>query len=69
MESHPRVEASTRSEPQSDSEVDGHVLPGDDGVDVTLIRWMLSLTVMERIATLQAQADALMKLRNAAAER
>jgi len=30
---------------------------GSDGVDVTLIRWMLSLTPAERLAVLQDFAD------------
>ncbi len=29
----------------------------EDGVDLTLIRWMLSLTVTERLEVLQAMAD------------
>ncbi|WP_437990874.1 hypothetical protein [Sorangium sp. So ce145] len=29
----------------------------EDGVDLTLIRWMLSLTPAERVATLQAHID------------
>lgn len=35
----------------------------DDGVDLTLIRWMLSLTPGERLAVLQDQVDSLLKLR------
>jgi hypothetical protein len=35
----------------------------DDGVDLTLIRWMLSLTPRERLAVLQDQVDSLLKLR------
>lgn len=38
----------------------------DDGVDVTLIRWTLSLTPQERLEVLQANADALARMRNAA---
>lgn len=41
----------------------------DDGVDATLIRWLLSLSVGERLAVLQAQSSALVRLRDAAAER
>ncbi|WP_437512688.1 hypothetical protein [Sorangium sp. So ce1099] len=29
----------------------------EDGVDLTLIRWMLSLTPADRVATLQAHID------------
>ena len=32
-------------------------LTDQNGVDLTLIRWMLSLTVAERIATLQDHID------------
>ena len=35
----------------------------DDGVDLTLIRWMLSLTPHERLAVLQDQVDSLLTLR------
>jgi len=35
----------------------------DDGVDLTLIRWMLSLTPGERLAALQDQVDSLLTLR------
>ena len=35
----------------------------DDGVDLTLIRWMLSLTPPERLAVLQDQVDTLLTLR------
>ena len=35
----------------------------NDGVDLTLIRWMLSLTPRERLAVLQDQVDSLLVLR------
>jgi hypothetical protein len=35
----------------------------DDGIDLTLIRWMLSLTPRERLAVLQDQVDSLLILR------
>lgn len=41
----------------------------DDGVDVSLIRWVLSLTVSERLALLQRQADSIIRMRNAASKR
>jgi hypothetical protein len=41
----------------SDAEV------SEDGVDLTLIRWMLSLTPRERLAVLQDQVDSLLTLR------
>ncbi len=34
----------------------------EDGVDLTLIRWMLSLTPMERLAALQGAVDSLWEL-------
>lgn len=34
----------------------------DDGVDVTLIRWMLSLSLDERLAVLQGFADSVAAL-------
>ncbi len=37
----------------------------DDGVDVTLIQWMLSLTPTERLQTLQQNVRSILKLRNA----
>ena len=36
----------------------------EDGVDLTLIRWMLSLTPTERLETLQQTVQSLMKLRD-----
>ena len=36
---------------------------------MSLIRWLLSLSVRERLAVLQAQASALAKMRDALAER
>ncbi len=44
--------------------------PGmDDGVDLTLIRWMLSLTPAERLAVLQSNMRSLEALRGAANRR
>ena len=50
--------ASSQSRPES-----------DDGVDATLIRWTLGLTPKERLDTLQANADALVRLQDAASQR
>jgi hypothetical protein len=36
-----------------------------DGVDLTLIRWMLSLTPGERLKVLQSNMNAMARLRNA----
>lgn len=35
----------------------------DDGVDLTLIRWMLSLTPAERLQVLQQYVDSLLTIR------
>jgi len=37
----------------------------EDGVDLTLIRWMLSLTVSERLEVLQRHVNSVLKLRAA----
>jgi hypothetical protein len=37
----------------------------EDGVDVSLIRWMLSLTPEERLAVLQGFVDSVWELRGA----
>jgi hypothetical protein len=34
-----------------------------DGVDVSLIRWMLSMTPAQRLATLQKHVNSVLKLR------
>ncbi len=41
----------------------------DDGVDLTLIRWLLSLTPAERLAVLQSNMRSLEALRGAANRR
>lgn len=41
----------------------------DEGVDVSLIRWMLSMSPTERLQVLQSQSDALTALRDAAEQR
>ena len=35
-----------------------------DGVDLTLVRWMLSLTPAERLAVLQANVRSILRLRD-----
>ncbi len=40
-----------------------------DGVDLTLIRWMLSLTPAERLQVLQQSVESLLSLRDASASR
>jgi hypothetical protein len=39
---------------------------GEDGVDLTLIRWMLSLTPAERLQVLQNNVRSILRIRNAA---
>ncbi|MFN8009336.1 MAG: hypothetical protein U0V70_20370 [Terriglobia bacterium] len=36
----------------------------EDGVDLTLIRWMLSLTPAERLQVLQEQVKSILRLRD-----
>ncbi len=38
----------------------------NDGIDLTLIRWMLSLSPVERLEVLQASASSLERLREGA---
>jgi hypothetical protein len=56
-----------------EGEADGRVVrpdaERDDGVDVSLIRWMLSLSPSERLATLQGFVDGIAKLRRGLATR
>jgi hypothetical protein len=40
-----------------------------EGVDLTLIRWMLSLTPAERLQVLQQSVQSLLRLRDGKAER
>ncbi len=48
--------ASVRCVSTNDPPVPG---PDDDGVDVSLIRWMLSLSADERLAVLQGFTDSI----------
>ncbi len=41
----------------------------EDGVDLTLIRWMLSLTPAERLQVLQQSVQSLLRLRGGKASR
>jgi hypothetical protein len=40
----------------------------DDGVDATLIRWMLAMTPAQRLDTLQSHVDAVLGIRDGSAE-
>jgi hypothetical protein len=44
-----------------------HDLPthSEDGIDLTLIRWMLSLTPVERLQVLEERAEMILRLRHA----
>jgi hypothetical protein len=47
------------------SDADAGTTHSPDGVDLTLIRWMLSLTPEERLAVLQSHIDAIQRLKDA----
>jgi hypothetical protein len=47
---------------ESAQAADHEALYSDDGVDLTLIRWMLALTPTERLQVLQEQAWSLARL-------
>ena len=47
------------------SEPDTNPPPRGDGVDVSLIQWMLSLTPLERLQVLQQAVNSINKLRDA----
>lgn len=43
---------------------DGRATHSEDGVDLTLIRWMLSLTPLERLLALQRSVESIVRLRD-----
>ena len=45
-----------------------HMMYSEDGIDLTLIRWMLSLTPTERLKTLQQNIQSIMRLRGEKAD-
>ena len=49
--------------------VDRDPLDSEDGVDLTLIRWMLSLTPAERLQVLESSVRSLEAMRGAASRR
>jgi len=55
------------SETAMPEETDAPSLPthSPDGVDLTLIRWMLSLTPRERLQVVQQRATAILRMRHA----
>ena len=50
------------------TDIDAQSAYAPDGTDLTLIRWMLSLTPAERLDALQGFIDALWKVKGADAE-
>jgi hypothetical protein len=48
-----------------DASSEMRAIDADDGVDVTLIRWMLSLSPAERLAVLQGFTDSVLELTHA----
>jgi hypothetical protein len=52
-----------RRPPDSPGATPEHPARADDGVDVTLIRWMLSLSPAERLQVLQNAVRSLLELR------
>ena len=64
---------SSAKEPGSGSGCDSPSQPqavdwADDGVDATLIRWMLEMTPSQRLDALQSHVDAVLGIRNGRAE-
>lgn len=50
-----------------DASTGGFMAPpthSEDGVDLTLIRWMLSLTPLERLLALQRSVESIQRLRD-----
>jgi hypothetical protein len=45
-------------------ETEPHLTPSPDGVDVTLIRWFLTLTPAERLTALEEHLDDLEQIRD-----
>ena len=59
--------AISRMEPR-DSADSNRPAYSEDGVDLTLIRWMLTLTPLERLEALQDAIESIRRLRGEAAE-
>ncbi len=58
-----------RTDPDAGPPKAGEAAPAEDGVDRTLIRWMLSLTPAERLQVLQRNAQAIQKVRDEQTDR
>jgi hypothetical protein len=59
---HPLVDRSAEGESETESV---QQTSSDEEVDITLIRWMLSLSPIERLRTAQRYARSAQRLRNA----
>lgn len=57
------TDGGVRSKAPEDEPADGGATHSPDGVDLTLIRWMLSLTPEERLEVLQANVWSILRLR------
>jgi hypothetical protein len=58
-----RVDESPKSRELEDPLIEEQPTHSQDGVDLTLIRWMLSLTAAERLQILQENVWSIMELR------
>ena len=59
------VEGNTpNSDPDRERQPGNPQTHSEDGVDLTLIRWMLSLTPAERLQALQQSVQSLLRLRD-----
>ena len=54
-----------KTESEIDSAKHNEGTTADDGVDVTLIRWMLSLSPRQRLLVLQQNVRSILRLRDA----
>jgi hypothetical protein len=55
---------SSGAEPEKEGLLANEQTHSEDGVDLTLIRWMLSLTPAERLHVLQQSVQSLLRLRD-----
>jgi len=60
---------STQRRQEQEPEDPRHPSQCPDGVDLTLIRWMLSLTPAERLDVLQQHVDSILSIRQANARK
>jgi len=55
---------SSGAEPEKEGSLANEQTRSEDGVDLTLISWMLSLTPAERLQVLQQSVQSLLRLRD-----